>query len=221
MDIRALKREPIDKGWSGDRKYRASDKNGNSFLLRISPAEKYGRRLKEYESLTKLKDKNISVNIPLDFGVCDEGVYTVYNWIDGCDMEEYARKLNDTMLYKYGCEAGKIMKIIHSLPAEASESWADRFNRKIDNKLKAYDASLLKYQRGNLFIDAINANRHLIQGREQTFQHGDYHIGNMMTDSGGRLVIIDFDRFDCGDPWEEFSRIVWCAQKAPAFAKDA
>lgn len=31
-------------------------------------------------------------------------------------------------------------------------------------------------------------------------------------------MIIDFDRYDFGDPWEEFNRIVWCAQKAPIFA---
>jgi aminoglycoside phosphotransferase (APT) family kinase protein len=40
----------------------------------------------------------------------------------------------------------------------------------------------------------------------------------MMIDRTGRLTIIDFDRDDYGDPWEEFNRIVWCAQAAPAFA---
>lgn len=34
----------------------------------------------------------------------------------------------------------------------------------------------------------------------------------------GKLILIDFDRFDFGDPWEEFNRIVWCAQAAPPFA---
>ena len=34
----------------------------------------------------------------------------------------------------------------------------------------------------------------------------------------GELVIIDFDRCDFGDPWEEFNRIVWCAQASPRFA---
>ena len=34
----------------------------------------------------------------------------------------------------------------------------------------------------------------------------------------GQIVIIDFERFDFGDPWEEFNRIVWCAQEAPRFA---
>lgn len=58
----------------------------------------------------------------------------------------------------------------------------------------------------------------MFKGRPQSFQHGDYHIGNMMVDETGELVIIDFDRFDFGDPWEEFNRIVWCAQAAPRFA---
>ena len=40
----------------------------------------------------------------------------------------------------------------------------------------------------------------------------------MMIDKEGKLRIIDFDRDDFGDPWEEFNRIVWCAQAAPAFA---
>ena len=59
---------------------------------------------------------------------------------------------------------------------------------------------------------------HLLKNRPQSYQHGDYHIGNMMVDQDGKLTIIDFDRDDFGDPWEEFNRIVWCAQAAPAFA---
>ena len=40
----------------------------------------------------------------------------------------------------------------------------------------------------------------------------------MMIDRNGVLTIIDFDRDDFGDPWEEFNHIVWCAQAAPSFA---
>jgi len=32
------------------------------------------------------------------------------------------------------------------------------------------------------------------------------------------LKIIDFDRYDFGDPWEEFNRIVWSAAASPHFA---
>ena len=34
----------------------------------------------------------------------------------------------------------------------------------------------------------------------------------------GELFIIDFDRFDYGDPWEKLNRIVWCGQASPPFA---
>lgn len=37
-------RELIDKGWSEDKKYRVTDKDGNSFLLRISPIAQYERK---------------------------------------------------------------------------------------------------------------------------------------------------------------------------------
>ncbi len=40
----------------------------------------------------------------------------------------------------------------------------------------------------------------------------------MMIGRDGKLYIIDFNRNDYGDPWEEFNRIVWCAQKSALFA---
>ena len=40
----------------------------------------------------------------------------------------------------------------------------------------------------------------------------------MIIGSNKQLYIIDFNRNDFGDPWEEFNRIVWDAQAAPLFA---
>ena len=81
-----------------------------------------------------------------------------------------------------------------------------------------YTDCQIKFNNGQAFIHFINANRHLLKNRPQSYQHGDFHIGNMMIDYTGRLKVIDFNRNDFGDPWEEFNRIVWCAQKSPLFA---
>ena len=81
-----------------------------------------------------------------------------------------------------------------------------------------YNACPLKYEGGEAFLSHIAKARHLLSDRPQTYQHGDYHIGNMMIGKDGMLTVIDFDRDDWGDPWEEFNRIVWCAQASPAFA---
>lgn len=43
-------------------------------------------------------------------------------------------------------------------------------------------------------------------------------MGNMVVTPSGELGIIDFNRMDYGDPWEEFNRITWCAGLSPLFA---
>jgi len=109
--------------------------------------------------------------------------------------------------------------MIHSIPAPLTqEDRAVRFNRKMNVKIRKYNECPVKYPKGQAFTDCIHANRGLPEGRPQTCQHGDYHIGNMMIDRKGKLFIIDFDRDDYGDPWEEFNRIVWCAQRSALFA---
>jgi aminoglycoside phosphotransferase (APT) family kinase protein len=154
-----------------------------------------------------------------EFGICDEGVYSLQSWIAGKDVEEMFPYLSDTEQYVYGLEAGRILKKIHSVPISSMQEDCDiRFNRKIDRKIQMYNDCPIKYENGQVFIDYLNANRHLLKDRPLCYQHGDYHIGNMMIDNDGKLQIIDFDRDDYGDPWEEFNRIVWCAQKAPVFA---
>jgi aminoglycoside phosphotransferase (APT) family kinase protein len=156
---------------------------------------------------------------PVDFGTCSKGVYSLQGWIDGKDAEEVISILPDTKQYIYGLEAGRILKKIHSIPApQTQDSWETRFNHKIDRKIKMYTDCSVKYENGEKLIEYINEHRYLLASRPQSYQHGDYHIGNMMIDTAGRLNIIDFDRSDYGDPWEEFNRIVWCAQKSPLFA---
>jgi aminoglycoside phosphotransferase (APT) family kinase protein len=120
--------------------------------------------------------------------------------------------------YRLGYEAGEYLRLIHSIPSPVDQpDWEPRFNAKIDRKIRMYSECPLKFKGDHYILEYLAANRHLLKDRPQSYQHGDYHIGNMMIENG-KIVIIDFDRYDFGDPWEEFNRIVWCAQAAPAFA---
>ena len=213
-------RSAIDKGWSGDRKYRAVTSDGEVFLLRISSLERLERKRREYEKMEEVAVLGIPMCLPVEFGICEDGVYTIQSWIDGDDAEDAVASMNGEEQYRYGLDAGRILAKIHTIPApQDTPDWADRFNAKIDRKIAMYENCELKYDcGGEAFLRYIEENRYLLTGRPQTYQHGDYHIGNMMIDRNGTLTIIDFDRDDFGDPWEEFNRIVWCAQSAPAFA---
>ncbi len=210
----------IDKGWSGDKKYLAVTKDGEKFLYRVSGKETFPGKKAEFEMMKRLQPLGLPMCLPVEFGENADGVYSVQTWIEGRDAEEVVPALSEQEQYRLGCDSGEILRKIHSIPApDAQEDWETRFNRKMDRKIEGYLACPIKAEGGEKFIEYINSHRHLIKNRPQTFQHGDYHIGNMMIDASGKLWVIDFNRFDFGDPWEEFNRIVWCAQKAPAFAK--
>lgn len=233
--LKFVSKEAIDKGWSQDKKYCAATADGTKYLLRISPEENSGNREEAFRMQQKVAALDIPMCRPVEFGKCDEGVYTVETWVNGRDAREVIPYLADSRQYDYGLKAGRILKKIHSIPAPCTQpdsesgtlrkrntcnhpdGWLQKFNEKINRKIKGYLECPIKFDGAENMIDYIEANRHLLAGRPQTFQHGDYHIGNMMLEEG-KVVIIDFDRFDYGDPWEEFNRIVWCAQVSPLFA---
>lgn len=215
-----VSRKPVEKGWSGDKKYCATAKNGKKYLLRITSQERAHRFHLCYLRMQEVASLEIPMCLPIEFGKSEEGVYAIHSWVDGVDAEEYIPTLSKGKQYRYGLDAGRILRKLHSLPAPSdAPEWEARFNAKIDRKIRMYENCEIKYEvDGDAFIRYIENNRHLLKDRPQSYQHGDYHIGNMMIDQDGVLTIIDFDRDDFGDPWEEFNRIVWCAQAAPAFA---
>ncbi len=213
-----LSLSPISAGWSGDRKYCAIDKQGQKRFLRITPPEKAERAKKSFELQKRMQALGVPMCAPLECGDVEGGFYTLQSWVEGENAEDCVPSMPEDKQYTLGQESGVILKLIHSIPApDGAPDWETRFNAKIDRKIKAYFDCRIKFDGAEAFLNCLAQNRFLLHGRPQCFQHGDYHIGNMMIERG-ELVIIDFDRFDYGDPWEEFNRIVWSAQSAPRFA---
>lgn len=214
-----IKKEPISKGWSGDQKYKVTCEGGDCYLLRISPRERYENRARLFDFQRKVGEFGIPMCRAVELGECDEGVYSLQTWIDGEDAEQFIPTLPLDQQYALGICAGRIARKIHSLKApDGIPDWGEKFSSKIDRKIRMYEECPLKLEGGEYLLDYIEKNRHLIHGRALSFQHGDFHIGNMMV-ADGELYIIDFDRYDFGDPWEEFNRIVWSAEAAPEFAR--
>jgi len=210
--------EPIARGYSEDKKYCVTKADGAKYLLRITPLSRYEVRKSQFNMLQQVAALDVPMCIPVDFGTCEDGVYSLQSWIYGEDLEDILPVLSETVQYGLGIKSGEILRKIHAIPApETQEDWATRFNRKTDIKIDKYKKCGLRFNGDEHILAYIEKNRHLLDNRPQCFQHGDYHVGNMMLEKGA-LKIIDFDRYDFGDPWEEFNRIVWSAEASPHFA---
>ena len=209
---------PIEKGWSEDRKYCVTDSSGEKYLLRITPIELYEACRASFEMLKRVAELGVPVCKPVEFGSCKNSVYSLQSWINGEELTDVLPLLSEAEQYAFGVKSGEIIKRMHSIPApDSQEDWASRFNRKTNLKLRKYRECGLRFEGDCYIIDYIENNRRLLENRPQSFQHGDYHVGNMMVENG-ELIIIDFNRYDFGDPWEEFNRIVWSVAASPHFA---
>jgi aminoglycoside phosphotransferase (APT) family kinase protein len=213
--------EPIDAGWSEDRKYVVHIDGRRRYLLRISDISLYERKQVEYAALCRLNECPILMSRPVSLGVCNQGqsVYTLLTWVEGAEAEHILPQLSPQQQYELGYQAGLALHSLHAYPAPpVQECWESRFNRKIDRKIRGYQACELKIAGAEAIIRYIEANRCLLQGRPQVLQHGDFHVGNLVITGDKKVGVIDFNRCDYGDPWEEFNRIVWCAQVSTHFA---
>lgn len=213
-----IKMDPIQAGWSDDKKYHAIQADGTEVLYRVSEEDLYESKRMEFAMMRNVEILGVPICLPLDFGLCEEGVYTILSWIEGEMAEAVIPSMSEENQYGFGVVAGENLRKIHTIPApEHREDWDVRFNESLDERIRDYNKSPIKITGGQDLIAYIEENRKLLRNRPQCFQHGDFHIGNMMFEDG-ELVIIDFDRFNYGDPWEDFNRISWSAGFSPYFA---
>ena len=86
--MKFVSKEPINKGWSNDRKFCVTDEKGMRFLLRISDIQYYDEKRAEFGMMKQVAALGVPMCLPIELGTCEEGVYSVQSWIDGEDAEQ-------------------------------------------------------------------------------------------------------------------------------------
>lgn len=216
---RGWRAEKLDKGWSGDEKYLVTAKNGERLLLRRAPVDQKEKKRREFEAMHRLDGVKGSFSRPLEWIECEDGACLLVSWLAGEDAEKALARMTEPEKYRLGIEAGELLRRIHTVPApEGLHEWGERFSKKLDRKRPLWLSCPVEIPGREALLACVDEGRGLLFGRPQCFQHGDYHVGNQVVDEQGRLGVIDFNRWDYGDPWEEFNRVVWCAQASAAYA---
>jgi serine/threonine-protein kinase len=204
--------EPLNKGWSSDKKYYIETNSGEHLLLRVADIGEYERKQAEFDMLKRVAELGVPASRPVDFGVCDGGksVYQLLTWIDGEDADTVLPTLTEAEQYALGVKAGEILRKIHSIPAPADiADWQGRYFSVVDERLDAYRSEGVPFEGSEIMLAHLDNSRELLKNRPQCRHHGDYHEGNLIITANGDAAVIDWHNVDFdgyGDPWYELGR---------------
>ena len=201
--------KPIKKGWSKDLKYYIETVDNEKLLLRIADISYYDEKQKEYEMISKYSKLGFKMSMPIDFGTCNKNqyVYMLLTWIEGMDLEEALPNLSTKEQYELGREAGMILKQIHALKVPKSQLPKETKIPKKLSQLNRYVNSNVRLKNDSSILEYINSNIHKMWRRSPCYLHGDFHPGNLILTPKGTIGVIDFNRWEIGDPYEEFYKL--------------
>lgn len=195
----------IDKGWSLEKKYLLETDTFEKYVLRVSNIEYLSDKEEEFEIIKQFYNLDINMSKPIEITKDKEYVYLLLKWVEGNPLDEIIRSIDQKKQYSIGLESGKILQRIHSIKAPNSITpWYERYSKKTHKLIKKYHECPIKFKQDQVFIDFLKDNLSILKDRPQTLQHGDYHVGNQILTPKEDVSIIDFNRWDYGDPWEEF-----------------
>lgn len=199
----------INNGWSEDYKYYIEDNAGNKFLLRLSAISTYDKKRKEFEIIKKFNSLDFVMSRAIELGICnnEQNVYMLLTWIDGNSLDAMIGDLTENEQYELGLKAGKILKGLHSIKVDDKNISIINKKENMLKKLNKYINSTVRIEGDQIAIDFVKKNIDRINPLPPVYKHGDFHVGNLILDSHRQIGIIDFNRWECGDKYEEFYKI--------------
>ncbi|MGE7624709.1 aminoglycoside phosphotransferase family protein [Viridibacillus sp. NPDC096237] len=199
----------IHKGYSGDDKYIVQlNENDQLLLLKTFNLDLLESKKCEYMILQKMQNIGIKCSRPINIGSFQDKGYMITSYLDGNDAENHLLICSEEEQFAIGIEAGNQLKKMHQLQApENIDSWYDRKLKKHRNYINAYLKSGITIENDEKIIQFIEENLYHMKNRPNLFQHDDFHPGNLIIQDNKLAGVIDFNRYDWGDPIHEFLKL--------------
>ncbi len=204
-----IKIKKIEYGWSSDEKYYIEDNKNMKYLLRISTVDTYEQKKKEFEIIKKFNTLDFQMSRAIEFGYFNEhkNVYMLLSWIEGYSLEEKLHFLPEIEQYRLGVYSGEILKQIHSIPVEPQDvPSVNKISKKL-LQLERYENSSVRVPKDEIAIAFVKNNIDMLCKSAPVYEHGDFHVGNLIYTPDKTIGVIDFNRLECGDKYEEFYKV--------------
>lgn len=199
---------PIYGGFSSDRKYVVGLEGEQKRLLRVFDPARMDNKQKEFSILQEMERYGVKSPRALELGRTSWAGYMLVSYIDGEDAERNLPEFSDAEQLHIGIETGVELRKMHQLQApEDVSSWYERKVRKHYRYMEQYEACPLRINNEDRIIAFIDEHIRYMQDRPNLFQHDDVHPANLVVKDRHLAGIIDFERYDWGDPIHEFLKL--------------
>ncbi|KGX90586.1 hypothetical protein N781_06940 [Pontibacillus halophilus JSM 076056 = DSM 19796] len=217
--------EEISRGYSHDYKWHVTDEQGKSYFAKASSIKEMNEKKEMFELLEELYHQGVQLPKPINFISDEEQQVCVqlFEWIEGTEAERQITELSKENQYDLGVEAGKQLKAIHRLrKRDPKETW---FDYRMD-KYKRYQKRFKEvpdHVYAGIPVEGlenfIKKKAYLMTHRPVVFMHDDYHLSNLLVKDEHLAAIVDFDRYEWGDPHHEFYKLaLFSSQQSPSFS---
>ncbi len=206
----AVSLEEIKRGFSADRKYRVVTGEGSVFLLRVNLLSDWPRKQDEFYILQQMQHYRVKSPRPIcagqlpDLQLC----YYVVSYIEGEDAERSLAAYSQQVQFEIGAAAGRDLRRMHRHSAPPGIApWRERLLRKHGRYVAAYRESGVTLRHADRVLAFIADHLRHIPFGTGVFQHDDFHVGNLIVCDGTYAGVIDFNRYDWGDPVHDLLKI--------------
>ncbi|MEO4052979.1 aminoglycoside phosphotransferase family protein [Solibacillus sp. CAU 1738] len=199
----------INKGFSLEEKYIiALPDSAEKYLLRFFPVNQLEGKINELKILERMQNLNVKATRAVDAGEVAGKGYMITTFIEGEDGEEALPMLASSDQYQIGFEAGRELYKMHQLEAPNDiQSWYERKRTKHYRYIDSYKKCGIRFEQDEKIMEFIDQRINLMLERPNIFQHDDFHPSNLIIKNDRLAGIIDFGRYDYGDPIHEFLKV--------------
>lgn len=203
--------EQIHKGYSSDGKFVVYDCNGHpKYIVRTYPIDQDKHKRLEFGRLQLMEKHDVKCSRPIEIGVLPKQKlgYMILSFIEGNEASEELTILTEETQFNIGIQAGlELQKINQVRCPDNIAPWDERMVAKHKRYRIDYAKCGVVISNEAKLLSFIDDNLCLMKDRPTFFQHDDYHIGNLIVKDGRLSGIIDFNRYDWGDPIHEFVKV--------------
>ncbi|MGD0032769.1 aminoglycoside phosphotransferase family protein [Paenibacillus illinoisensis] len=205
----AMELQPIMEGYSSDLKFKVKIPGRGDFLLRTFDLSQEPLKRNEYQCMAGMQELGVHCPFPVSMGRLDEeNGYMLLSYIEGEDASKVLPQMNQQSQWAIGVQAGAELRKIHQFKLEdQAESWYIRKSKKHMRYAEKYRQCSVKMEHDQHVLAFIEENLDWMKHRPDGFQHDDFHPGNLVIKDDKLAGVIDFNRFDQGDPVHEFLKL--------------